>query len=688
MASTRYGRIYHDTFHSINVKFVSGDSRQAFEEEFNAYHDSHDHDGKTPWFIDIAASDTKGYGGGAVPTEREALSIDGYTADQIEEYHEENWLHSSAWYNVPTCCVAPIISIDREFVDAGTLERHELSVIFGDMPDDDYKTLLESVQKDSFIDNTLKLLDGKILDGWHRYRVGQELNLLRKLKFQQWDEKDEGDPAAFVLARNIERRHFTPQQRAQVVVSFNERFGKGNIKAQRENSGTPNGEPKTRKELAQEASVGTSTIDRAVAVEKSGQSEAVISGEKTASEVLLEENRNKAQDACIEMWKAFEKSPLSDYLDKDDFMEVAGKQYQCPKVFPDPMNMKRPEIWVCWFNAMKLSLEKTSEWVQRWLDEFSEEKESESEQPDSEPDDLKTLQEQVKAEMPLWKQRDKANCQYESDHIGSASFSILVSALRNSINHITDADGELLEGAATAEELKELLRLMKSDTFSLILSVRRMLMESSETDKDVGEVENPASEVDSADPETTEQEDLQLQGAVNNAETRLSWMWDSFENSEIAKHLSREEFAPVAAQQFGWYIENDYSSGENYLLEKDFALLKNLGSVGQVNKWRKRFDTIRDNLLGIGNETWITALIPEADEADEDISLADLNLPAFNSFLESLLHHVGQVEHPTDRDDMSIAVHDVFIEKFENVSDREQLSILIDCAHSLVSESM
>ena len=47
--------------------------------------------------------------------------------------------------------------------------------------------------------------------------------------------------------RNIERRHLTPQQRAQIVVEFNAHAGAGNP-----NLTSPNGEVKTRDQLAKE----------------------------------------------------------------------------------------------------------------------------------------------------------------------------------------------------------------------------------------------------------------------------------------------------------------------------------------------------------------------------------------------------------------------------------------------------
>ena len=495
MASTRYGRIKHDRYSSINVKFPSPDARQAFADNFNAHHASHDHDGEIPTFEMIAAGDTKGYNGGRVPVDIESISIDGYDISDIEEYHEEDGLYTRNFYEPPTCCIAPIIVVNKEFIDSGTLERHELSSVFGDMPDDDYRSLLESIQKDGFMDPKIKFLDGKVLDGWHRYRAGKELNFLRKLKFQQWDEKDNGDPQAFVLARNIERRHLNASQRAQIVVTFNERFTRGDIETQR--NGTPNGEPKTRQELAEEAGVGTSTIDRAVKVEQKGESEAVIAGEKTATEVISEATKVEAlekfrtqkrelydrinQTALVKLndefgavnkdkarhrvmlaaHNAYELSDalLSsdqaiDSLSADEIRKVTGKYFLMVRDFAAPR-----ADWV----AELYQLEKAEVEVQ-----------VEAESSEVIPEEtLSSLWEQVSAEMPEWKKRDKERCKYESDHIGRVSKSMLILALR-SCNDV-DADGP-----ATIEELNQLLVLMRGDIFSFIINVRNTLGKESQ----------------------------------------------------------------------------------------------------------------------------------------------------------------------------------------------------------------
>ena len=310
MASTRYGRIYHGDHHHNNIKFPSPDARDTFAEKFKEYHDSHAHDGEAPRFEFIKAADVRDvYGGGRNHNHGE-ITIDGYAFYEIKEYHNRENPDTYTHYRVPTCCISPIIVLDREFIDAGTLKRHELSSVFGDMPETDFENLVKSVEQDGFMDSLIRVLDGKVLDGWHRYQAALSLNLVRKLMFMPWDDEKDGEAIAFVSARNLERRHLTASQRGQIVVFLNERFGWGG-----DRSKTPDDALKTKVDLAAEANVGASTIDRAVKVEKLGKSEAVISGEKTASQVIKEETlKSLWEQVSAEMpeWKRRnkEKSPV------------------------------------------------------------------------------------------------------------------------------------------------------------------------------------------------------------------------------------------------------------------------------------------------------------------------------------------------------------------------------------------
>lgn len=285
MAANRYARIYHSDHHYINLRFPSAEARRKYAIEFRRYHEGHDHDGEVPRFEDTPAA-TIGNMEANTVHDAHAVSIDGYATYEIEAYHNpDRWnTYDRGRYRPPTCCVPPVISINRTFIDASTLTRHELSSIFMDMPEEDFENLLKSVETDGFKDPIIRMIDTQVLDGWHRYRAAKELNLLRKLRFQQWNEKDEGDPAAFVYARNMERRHHPKSVRAQIAVSFNERFGHGGDRR----SSHPRDDLKTRQEIADELGVSTATIDRAIQIEKAGQSEVVMSGEKSVNQVLYE----------------------------------------------------------------------------------------------------------------------------------------------------------------------------------------------------------------------------------------------------------------------------------------------------------------------------------------------------------------------------------------------------------------
>ena len=76
-------------------------------------------------------------------------------------------------------------------------------------------------------------------------------------------------------------------------------------------------------------------------------------------------------------------------------------------------------------------------------------------------------------------------------------------------------------------------------------------------------------------------------------------------------------------------------------------------------------------------------------DAEADTSLDDLNLPALKSFLDSLMYHVGRVENSAKRDDLSVAVWEVFYPDAGDTSEvtaRDVLSILIDCAQTAMTE--
>ena len=320
MAANRYGRIYHSDHHFINLRFPSAAVRQEFADKFEKYHAGHDHDGEPPRFEDTAASAIGNMEANRVH-DAHSVSIDGYATYEIEAYHNpDRWnSYDNSRYRPPTCCVPPTISINRTFIDSSELTRHELSEICMDMPDEDFQTLLKSVEENGFKDPVIRMIDEQVLDGWHRYRAAKELNLLRKLRFQQWKEKEEGDPVAFAYAKNQARRHQSQSIRAQIAVRFHERFGfifghGGDRKS--DESSHHDGDLKTRKEIAKGAGVSTTTLDRARQVEKAGRGDEVMAGESAAK--IIEEETVKS------LWEQINPA-ISDWKKARDGVGYASK---------------------------------------------------------------------------------------------------------------------------------------------------------------------------------------------------------------------------------------------------------------------------------------------------------------------------------------------------------------------------
>lgn len=81
------------------------------------------------------------------------------------------------------------------------------------MSDADLDSLAEDIKKHGQREAGF-LLDGMVLDGWHRLRACQQIGL------DFWTEEFTGeDPVAFVLSKNMHRRHLTAIQRAAAIVA-------------------------------------------------------------------------------------------------------------------------------------------------------------------------------------------------------------------------------------------------------------------------------------------------------------------------------------------------------------------------------------------------------------------------------------------------------------------------------------
>lgn len=100
----------------------------------------------------------------------------------------------------------------------GTMEAHELALIFPPMEDGDYKELRKSIREHGLRDDIITL-DGKVLDGLNRYCACMDEGI--KPTFSPYNVEFDGkEPAEFVMDKNFARRHLSLSQKAAVATKF------------------------------------------------------------------------------------------------------------------------------------------------------------------------------------------------------------------------------------------------------------------------------------------------------------------------------------------------------------------------------------------------------------------------------------------------------------------------------------
>ena len=705
MASNRYGRIYHGNHHLNNIKFPSADARQTFAEAFEKYHASHEHDGEVPRFEMIKASDVKGhYDGGRMHTHDE-ITIDGYGWHEIKEYHNREYPDTHTHYRMPTCCVSPIIVFEREFIDAGTLERHELSSIFGDMPEVDFENLVKSVEADGFMDSLIRIHEGKILDGWHRYQAALSLNLVRKLMFMHWDEKKEGKAVAFVAARNIERRHLSASQRAQIVVSLHERFGWGG-----DRSKTPNDALKTKAELAAQAKVGASSIDRAVKVEKLGKAESVISGEKSSAQVIVEENVNDLwEQVSAEMpeWKRRDTEKCkyeSDYIgraSKSMLIQALRSHKDSDADGAATVEELKQLLELIKVDALSFILE-----VRQVLKGSQQPVESKSETADD-IEASKLLKKKTQVLKSMWDARIQAATDYTGEADTELNQTLTLPQLEKGFArhhpYLKDAFNSGMKRITSAFTYSIFLQNIDVPLEDLENECRSITTYAHDIFRWKGEEwiqDMIRSKKSVPSPPDAEPEPDTLEVLWEKVRSEMpAWKERYKKSGKRESNIVSSASESMLIQTLRVYRKSDEGSGAATVDElKDLLKLMKSDSFVFIYHLRKAFsdsdasEPETPEAVDSSDQTPVKTAescpddAQETEDSEEDTSLADLNLPTMKAFLDTLLNTIGRVEHSITRDNLCVAVYEAF-EQFERITEREQLSILIDCAYTLVSES-
>lgn len=96
-------------------------------------------------------------------------------------------------------------------------EQHPLSAAFPGMSPEALKELIDDIDLNG-VREKIVVYDGKILDGWHRYQACLEL----KVSKPPMVEYEGDDPIAFVLSKNLHRRHLSASARAMIIARLTE----------------------------------------------------------------------------------------------------------------------------------------------------------------------------------------------------------------------------------------------------------------------------------------------------------------------------------------------------------------------------------------------------------------------------------------------------------------------------------
>ena len=148
------------------------------------------------------------------------------------------------------------------------LQRHEAADAMPAMTDNEFEELCRSVREHYLPTDPIVMLDGKVLDGWHRYKACVLMKV--EPRFVEFAEVAGGmTPSQFVLAKGVTRRHIEWKRRLQLVEKILPQIRKE--AEERELAGKadpgPNlGQGRTRETVAELLGVSPNTADAVVKV--------------------------------------------------------------------------------------------------------------------------------------------------------------------------------------------------------------------------------------------------------------------------------------------------------------------------------------------------------------------------------------------------------------------------------------
>jgi len=210
------------------------------------------------------------------------------------------------------------------------------------LTDIEYETLKESIKENGLWMPIIVNPNGVILDGHHRYKICQELEIPIKHAVRDFPTKT--DEIIFVGECNLKRRQLTSLQRINLVRILEPHYAK----QKKENQGTrtdlnivetfPPG--KTRDTLGDKAQVSGRTYDKGTTVLEKATKEdidKINSGEKTITKVYREITKNEKRAARQEQIKELQVNlPETVTLHNSEFQKTFIPGNSVSLIFTDP----------------------------------------------------------------------------------------------------------------------------------------------------------------------------------------------------------------------------------------------------------------------------------------------------------------------------------------------------------------
>ena len=112
--------------------------------------------------------------------------------------------------------VRPLV---RAGVVTAPLEFHPLANLFPLMEGEEFAALVADIKANGLREQSW-IFEGEILDGRNRYRACHEIGRDPHYMIREYRPAAHGDPLAFVLSRNLHRRHLSTQQRAAIAAEL------------------------------------------------------------------------------------------------------------------------------------------------------------------------------------------------------------------------------------------------------------------------------------------------------------------------------------------------------------------------------------------------------------------------------------------------------------------------------------